>query len=227
MSEIRYCLPIIVDRFEEALEIIDEQINQYHYFELWLDYLSNYSRDEVCELSKRLGNRLLLLFRRNQLDPIQMALEERLEVIRFAFKNGSYIDLDIQVQSDELKALEKSGEKGNLILSYHNYDGTPIDEIMDAILEKMRSYNPAIYKFSCFCKNRNDALRLLAFQRKLHISGYHSIVFGMGEKGVVTRVFAPLWGAEMVFAPVIKGKASAAGQLTKTELETIFNILNK
>ena len=152
MQEIKYCLPIIVDRFEEALEIIDEQNDQYQYFELWLDYLSDYSRDDVAELCKRLGDRLLLLFRRNHLDPIKMSMSERLEVIRIASKYGSYIDLDVQIQSEELKFFEQNGDKGNLILSYHNYSSTPSDEIMDAILTKMHSYNPAIYKFSCFCK---------------------------------------------------------------------------
>jgi len=224
MQKIKYCLPIIVEKLSEAKDLIKAQKEDYDYFELWLDYLTDYNRDEIKTLCQELGSRLLLLFRRQQLDPIEMPLEERLSVMQIASECGVYVDLDIRIQSTELENL--TGIKSNIILSYHNYNETPSDDSLQMILQKMRVYSPAIYKFSCFCQNRGDALRLLKLQRELEIGGYHGLVFGMGEKGVITRVFAPLWGAEMVFAPQTRGKASAVGQLSKDELEVIFAIIN-
>lgn len=225
MQKIKYCLPIIADTFDEVRAELNLQKDSYDYFEVWLDYLSDYNRETLSELCKEFGSRLILLFRRQRLEPILMSLEERLEVMKIAAATGTFVDLDIRVQAGELDTLQDMTTKLNVILSYHNYNETPNDEFLQLILQKMRSYAPTIYKFSCYCLNRGDALRLLKLQRELDIGGYHSIVFGMGPKGLVTRVFAPLWGAEMVFAPLTCGKASAEGQLTKGDLETVFGII--
>ena len=47
----------------------------------------------------------------------------------------------------------------------------------------------------------------------------------MGEFGTITRIFGTLWGNEMIYAPKEKKNASAPGQLTKIQLETIFKEL--
>jgi len=49
----------------------------------------------------------------------------------------------------------------------------------------------------------------------------------MGEFGIITRVEGILLNNEMVFAPLNKNESSAPGQLTRNELESIFNKLNK
>jgi 3-dehydroquinate dehydratase len=53
------------------------------------------------------------------------------------------------------------------------------------------------------------------------------IILGMGEHGMITRIFGTLWGNEMVFAPQTKSEASAPGQLTKQQLATIFATLQE
>ena len=52
------------------------------------------------------------------------------------------------------------------------------------------------------------------------------VVIGMGEKGKVTRIAAPILGSPFTYASLSSGKETAAGQLDKINLEKIFKILN-
>ncbi len=44
------------------------------------------------------------------------------------------------------------------------------------------------------------------------------VIIGMGEKGVITRVAAPMLGAEFTFASAETGKETAPGQISKERL---------
>lgn len=224
MERVKFCLPVIVENFSDVIATIKAAESKYDYFEIWLDYLSDFNLGTLEVLLEEYGNRLILLFRRQKLETIQMPLGDRFKVMKLAEKYGALVDLDMVTQVAEL---EHADVKQIGILSYHNYQETPDTDFLRSLLEKMRDYKPQIYKFSCFCKSREDAVRLLEFQRETEIRGFKSIVLGMGKKAMITRIFGPLWGAAFTFAPEIQGKASAEGQFTIAELSAIYEILGK
>jgi 3-dehydroquinate dehydratase len=48
------------------------------------------------------------------------------------------------------------------------------------------------------------------------------VIIGMGKLGVVTRIAAPLLGAEFTFAAPETGKETAPGQISKDKLLSII-----
>jgi 3-dehydroquinate dehydratase type I len=99
--------------------------------------------------------------------------------------------------------------------------------VISAIVETMNSYAPTIYKISTYCKSPEDAVRLLTLICSLKKENKRCIILGMGKHGMITRIFGTLWGNEMIFAPQIEHEASAPGQLTKQQLDTIFATLQR
>ena len=220
-----YCLPIIKPSPAEVLDTIRDHDGEYQYFEVWLDYVEGADEPFVRQLADRLGERLIVLFRRQKLEAITMPLEQRFKLLEALHGTPAWADLDITVQSDELDYIREHGLELNTIVSYHDYRQTPDTVRLGEIVATMDRYRPSIYKLAALCAGPEDAVRLLQQLLALKAAGKRAIVLGMGEFGAATRVFGSLWGNEMVFAPLEPGEQSAPGQLTRQQLEVIFKEL--
>lgn len=221
---ISYCLPIIKKTKEEVWKTIVSNKN-YDYIEVWLDYVLDKDEVFVEKLLQSLGERLILLFRRQQLDQIHMDLSVRKRFLELLHKTNAYVDLDIMQQKEEIDYAASNNLKIQTILSYHNYQETPNKNRLEKIVKEMKKYDPTMYKIATYCNSQTDALRLLHLLLQLKENKLRCIILGMGKNGIITRIFGNLWGNEMIFAPIKNKDQSAPGQLTKTELEKIFNIL--
>jgi 3-dehydroquinate dehydratase type I len=222
----RYCLPIKKTSKAEVLETIRSHDDEYDYFEVWLDYVDSVDENFIKQLVDLAGGRLVLLFRRQGLEAIKMPLEQRFSILELLNGTGVLVDLDVTIQTEELNYARDHNLKLKTIASYHNYQVTPNTVQLDKIIATMDGYQPEVYKLAALCGSAEDALRLLERLLALKSAGRRVIVLGMGEFGQVTRVFGGLWGNEMTFAPLAQAEASAPGQLTKSQLETIFKELS-
>jgi 3-dehydroquinate dehydratase-1 len=111
------------------------------------------------------------------------------------------------------------------ILSYHNYSATPKYEELQAIAARAQDFGAHITKLSTFCVTQHDALRLLSLLLDLRQNGRRCIVLGMGEHGLITRIFGPSWGNELSFAPLEVAQGSAPGQIPLDKLDSILQAL--
>ncbi|OGH52560.1 MAG: hypothetical protein A3G13_01310 [Candidatus Levybacteria bacterium RIFCSPLOWO2_12_FULL_37_7] len=221
---IRYCLPIVKNKKEKIVAIVQNNQN-YSYFELWLDYIKDLDVELVKQLADQMGEKLILVFRRKNLEAVQLNSKKRQEIISLLNNSLALLDLDIFNQKEELEYIRANDLKIKTIISYHNYDQTPEDEKLYAILDTMKQYTPAIFKIATKCNSQKDALRLLELLLAMKEKHVKCIILGMGNFGMVTRIFGSIWGNEMIFAPITKSEESAEGQLTKKQLEKIFELL--
>ncbi len=222
-----YCLPIIKNQKNEVLETVDNNLEDYSLFEVWLDYVDEVDATFIEKLTTQLGERLISVFRRHKLEPIQMELERRFEILKQIAGTPARVDLDITTQAVELNYIKEHSLTIKTIVSYHNYEQTPPTVQLEAIIDTMEQCQPMIYKVSAMCGRHEDALRLLQLLLKLKAQNIPVIILGMGELGIITRVFGALWGNEMTFAPTVATEQSAPGQLTKKQLEAIFRDLGE
>ena len=221
---IRYCLPIIESRQSRVLEVIQAYEGEYDLFEVWLDYIQDLAPHFVVELERILGERGIILFRRRELEAPKLSSEIRTEIIS-RLEGRLYLDLDLGTQREEIGHVKSMSQAIPLIISYHNYERTPVWEELQGIAREIVSLRASILKIAAFCRVEEEALRLLELLLMLRGEGIRCIVLGMGAQAAVTRVFGPLWGNEFVFAPPSLDKASAPGQITKGELGKIFQAL--
>lgn len=221
---ITYCLPIIKKSKQEVLDIIRKSAD-YQYVEVWVDYIEDLDKTFIEELLKLLKERFIAVFRRHNLEQTRMDLKKRLTLISVLDNSGSLLDLDIYSQKEELNYIKNNSLRIQRIVSYHNYQETPQGGQLKEILATMEEYKPEIYKIATLCNGKHDALRLLELLLQIRGKGHKCIVSGMGEHGVITRIFGTLWGNEMVFAPKIIAEQSAEGQLAKSQCEIIFDQL--
>lgn len=219
-----YCLPIIKTTKQNVIDTINRSKDDYQYFEVWLDHLDDCDEAFVKKLANDLKERLILVFRRLHLEPAEMSFEQQKKLFDSLKNTSVKIDLDIS-QHIQLDYLHQKEHNAPTIISYHNYERTPKDKTLLDILQQIRSNNPTIIKFATMCQNEQDAVRLLAVLVSLKKLKQKFVVLGMGEHGLITRIFGTLWGNELVFAPQDASESSALGQLTKKQMDGILKLL--
>jgi 3-dehydroquinate dehydratase type I len=218
--KINYCLPIVKKTKKEVLNSVAKYRDEYQYLEIWLDEIKDIDNPFVDRLIYMLQDKLILLFHRGNDTKTQFSTEEKRKIINLLDNSKSLIDLDLS-EKEELEYVKKLNIK--TIISYHNYDETPVD--LAEIIKEMDKIHPTMYKIATMCNTETDALKLMLLQQNLQAQNKQCIILGMGEFGKITRVFGTLWGNKMIYTPLSKEEESAPGQLTKDNLEKIFKQL--
>lgn len=221
----KYCLPIIKRSRAEVEEILKKNITRYRYAEVWLDYIEDMDTGFAASLVGQYPNRLVMIFRRQNLGAMKLSADERFKIMSTLAKKQVFVDLDITCQADDISRLQANRVGVKTLLSYHNYSQTPSDTELRSIVNRMKGWNAHVIKIATHCTTQRDALRLLSLLIDLRESGQKSIVTGMGKHGVITRIFGSVWGNEMAFAPLETTGRSAAGQLTVDKLDSIMQAL--
>jgi 3-dehydroquinate dehydratase type I len=221
----KYCLPIIVSASSEVQPLIEANITRFRFFEVWLDYIEDLENGFAASLVGLFPNRLIFVFRRQNLEPMRLSSEVRQKILSTLSRKQVLVDLDVAAQADEIAQLHTAGITLKTILSYHNYTTTPSDTELRSIVSRMEGWGAHIVKRATHCSTQRDALRLLSLLIDLRESGRKSIVLGMGKHGVITRVFGTLWGNEVTFTPLDVAQRSASGQIPVDRLDTIMQAL--
>ncbi len=219
----KYCLPIVKNMLSDIEKIISEELDDFDFFEIWLDYIEDLELKKILALVEKFPECLIFLFRRKELKPEKMNKELKNQIIESLKEKPVYFDFDIKEQKNDLDNI--CGSNLNLIASYHNYTETPGLDFLLAIVQEMEPFQPKIYKIACFCKTKEDAITLLNLASYLKKIKKDIIILGMGEFGYLTRIFASLWYNELFFSPLSNEESTAPGQLNKKQFEEIKNIL--
>jgi 3-dehydroquinate dehydratase-1 len=139
---------------------------------------------------------------------------------------ATYVDIEVESDSKYKKEIvERARAKGcKVIISFHDYEKTPEAKELRYIAALCLSEGGDIAKIACKVNSERDNARLLGL---LDIEGFEKrlLVLGMGEKGKIARIVAPLLGSPFTFASYIKGKETAEGQIEKDRLEKIMRLL--
>jgi len=152
--------------------------------------------------------------------------EKRQSIIEQAITSGaSYVDIEIESDPAYREALVKTARDNNctIIISYHNFKETPSAEELAGIVLKAKKYGADIVKIACMVNSAEDNYTLL----QLYPAEFLLVAIGMGDKGMISRIMAPVLGAPFTFASPDKGIPTAPGQISKTAMKNLIqHIIN-
>lgn len=133
--------------------------------------------------------------------------------------------VDIEVESDDRyrnEIIEKARAAGcQVIISYHNFAKTPERAELEHAINWCFESGADIAKIACRVSSVEENTRLLS----LLVETRPLIVVGIGNKGKITRVAAPLLGSPFTYASLVRGKETAEGQIDIETLKEIFEKL--
>ena len=205
------CVSITENNVEKAVKYL----NTFDFCELRLDLIKPSDRD------------LPLLFEtrcRKIITCREAKAIDRISLLKKSLKfSPDYIDIEFETDLKEKKELIDLCEKFSVkrIHSYHNFDKTPDKNFLVKIIEgETAEFCPDIVKIATRVNNKKDNAVLLSLLE----TDYPLVVVGMGEKGKITRLVAPLLGSKFTFASV-DGKSSAPGQIDYFKMKRFYKTM--
>ncbi|MCK4765156.1 MAG: type I 3-dehydroquinate dehydratase [Candidatus Aminicenantes bacterium] len=140
---------------------------------------------------------------------------------------AAYVDIEIEAGDSFKKAvIVTARQKGcKIIFSYHDFEKTPPADELAAIAANCFDGGCDIAKIACLTHSEADSARILSLYDSPAAAQGKILALGMGEKGRITRVAAPLLGAPFTFAALGAGRETAPGQIDQTTLAQIFQMV--
>ncbi|MCQ2168609.1 MAG: 3-phosphoshikimate 1-carboxyvinyltransferase [Bacteroidales bacterium] len=142
-------------------------------------------------------------------------------LLRLAIEAGArYVDLEIDAPVNVSKSIQKAANSCGveLIRSYHNFDLTPSDEVLQMALARCFRYGADVAKIVTACNTEEDCARLQSLYSVI-LEGIDSmegrlIAFGMGDPGRRSRIECLKRGAPFTYASISGEECTAPGQMT-------------
>jgi 3-dehydroquinate dehydratase I len=116
--------------------------------------------------------------------------------------------VDIEVDAEIAKQIIKMAAKKTIIVSEHDFKGTPSNARLDRMVKQARDLGCHIFKIAAMANSTNDVVRLLEFINKCKTP---VVGFSMGELGAISRVLSMFFGSLYSYGYV--KKANAPGQI--------------
>lgn len=220
----KICLPIIETTTERAVQAMVRAKALSDLVELRVDYM----KDPGLELLFQRRERPCIVTNRRKEEGGRYRGDEksRRVILREAVHLGfDFVDLELASGRSAIDELMENQIKTRLILSHHDFKKTPPLKELRGLCRRMVRYGADIIKIVTLARSWEDNLKVLslipyALEKKQKI-----VALCIGEKGKMSRVFAPLMGAAWTYASLDRERASAPGQLTARELKEIWRRL--
>lgn len=116
------------------------------------------------------------------------------------------LDFGIDLVDVEWRGQSSVPFRDRVVLSHHDYDGVPDD--LESLAERMLALGCAETKIAVTPRNFAENERLLRTLRD------GLTLFGMGERGLYSRILAPFFGSRLSFVAPDEEHLGAPGQLT-------------
>jgi len=149
--------------------------------------------------------------------------EERIKELMQAVKLGASI-IDVEIDCPALEEMANSAKgKARLLVSYHNWDGTPPLEQLSGTVQRQLAAGADICKVVTMANSVYDNLAVLKLPGLF--PWIDIISFAMGPVGSLSRVLSPLSGGYLTYASLDENSVSAPGQMSVEALRKIYRMI--
>ena len=148
------------------------------------------------------------------------SVEEQIRILNAAVQAGARaVDVEIETAESPGVRLEFFRGRAALMLSYHNFEGTPA---METVLHRMTRVPADAYKLVTTARKPSDNSRVLSLARahpRLPL-----VLLAMGETGFPSRVLSTLFGGRFTYAAPRSAEGTASGQVSARQLRQMYRI---
>ncbi|MCX8162353.1 MAG: type I 3-dehydroquinate dehydratase, partial [Candidatus Bathyarchaeota archaeon] len=211
-----------------ALPLIDDACKaEADLIELRLDYLDDIGDfKSVTSYARDLGIPVIATIRSRSHGGFWKRSERsRIKLMEEAAHLGvEYIDVERDTMDIEriVEKLKSIGVK--VIVSHHDFDGTPGLYILTSLFESMKGTGCDICKIAVYARSWEDSLLLLTFTVNASKRG-KVVCVSMGRFGLPARILAPLYGSEYTYASLSYEQQTAPDQIPIDRLRQVYTAL--
>ena len=183
----RVCAVITERTIDAARAAIKRAASVANMIEVRLDYLTDFDYGDLGGLRALLEDSSLpaIVTCRSSTEGGRQNVEDdvRLRLLAAATRFADYCDVEATHYE---RLLDFSPDTSRLIVSYHDFSGTPPD--LDAIYDRVTSLPAAVHKIVTHAHTVTDSLASFKLLERAHTDNRKLIALAMGEVGLITRV---------------------------------------
>ena len=225
---LRICVPVVEPTVNRARGRYQRAARKGLWTEVRLDYLEEPNPD-LQKLFRSLPGPVIATNRLAAEGGRWTGTEaDRLDRLTQALDLGvTCLDLELAADAGFRREIGERRGKTRLILSWHDFAGTPDAARLEMVLEEMLASEADVVKLVALANDPADNLRMLSLIPRARAQGKDVIAFCMGPLGKWSRIAAPLVGSWLTFAPFSQQGASAPGQLTVNDVKRLWQMLRR
>ena len=145
------------------------------------------------------------------------SIDEQLAILDAAVDAGARaIDIEIETAESAKSKVAVLRSKVRVIISYHNYDGTPA---VEPVLRRMMKVPADGYKLVTTARKPSDNAKVLELAKTAKVP---LILLAMSEVGFPTRVLTPALGCMFTYASPSAAEGTAPGQINAKTLRQLY-----
>jgi len=149
------------------------------------------------------------------------SIEDQMRILEATLEAGARaVDVEVETAENCQERLAHLRSGAYLLLSYHNYGGTP--PRLETVVKRMARIPADGYKIVTTARKPSDTGRVLALARanpKLPM-----VLLAMGETGFPTRVLSPSFGGVYTYAAPNTAEGTANGQVSAHQLRGLYRV---
>ncbi|WP_457639285.1 type I 3-dehydroquinate dehydratase [Persephonella sp.] len=209
-------LPVDDENLENRLAAaVDKKIDM---IELRIDQFSSFEKEYVIEKAQLVKNYdlgLIATIRSKEEGGSDIPDKKRLELFEAVAGLSDILDIELSSESINRKVIEIAKDEGKLALvSYHDFERTPSEEEIQAVIDRSVSIGADIVKYAFKVNTTEDISRIMCVTAKNRDKKI--VAIGMGELGKITRVAGFFFGSILTYTYI--GRSFAPGQIEAGKL---------
>ena len=222
------CVSVACEMVDQAIDIAKHSERHADVIEIRLDSLSH---PEFEPFTQNLTKPLLFTNRPAwEGGSFKGSEGERVALLLKAIQNDcALVDLELktahELRAELLDVLLKHPQTG-LIISWHDFSGTPSSEELGDILQQQIESGAHVGKIVTMANDYRDVLRILNLQAIATENNFPLIAFCMGQVGMISRLATLKLGGYMTYAAPDGGDETAPGQMPVSLIREMLERLN-
>lgn len=212
------CLSVAKTNVDEALKTIAATQQWISMAEVRMDYLKDFTQNDLTWLVQR--SPVPLLFTNRAAWEGGLCKDEdgkRLQALKIAIEAGaSFVDVELRTEPtarDELIAFAK-GKNVKTIVSYHDFNATPEQNLLEDILARIVASNADVAKIVTTCLCPQDIKKVMSLYFSPFASKTRLCAFCMAKAGRISRLTCIALGSPFIYVSSDEGSQTAPGQLS-------------
>ncbi|MGC9188618.1 MAG: type I 3-dehydroquinate dehydratase [Sulfurihydrogenibium sp.] len=207
---------ILVKALLEGIDIIELRIDQFE--DKNLEHII-----KVANKVKEKGFIALATVRSKLEGGVDIPDEERLKIFKYICDYVDMADIEYTSFAINKEVIDFYHSKGKaIIMSYHDFEKTPSDDYIQAVIDESKSLGADIVKYAFKANSFQDVARVLCLTNKNREKNLVAIL--MGDYGKVSRVVAPIFGSMITYTYI--GQSFAPGQIEAEKLNELLEFFN-
>jgi 3-dehydroquinate dehydratase/shikimate dehydrogenase len=221
----RVCIALGFPEVESLLEHASSEIESGEQFvEFRLDYLDDPEAGvrAIFDFLKRYPEATVLATCRRHQNQGRFngSIEEQLRILGAAVDSGAAaVDVEIESAEGVASGLDELQSRAALVISYHNYTGTPA---LEPVLRRMMRMQADAYKIVTTARKPSDVYRVLSLA-KAH-PRVPMILLAMSETGFPVRALSTAFGSLYTYAAPSSAEGTASGQVCARMLRNLYRV---